>query len=320
MVPSYTLGIVLAAMLLDAVIGDPPALWRWVPHPVVLFGRLIGALERALNQASMRRARGVVAVVVVVLVAGLIGGAISSALMPFDWGWVVEAAVMSIFIAQRSLLQHVTAIVRPLARGDLGSARSALAKIVGRDVTVLDEAGVARAGIESLAENASDGVIAPIFWGALFGLPGIMIYKAVNTADSMIGHRDERYAEFGWAAARLDDLLNLVPARLTGLLICVAALFTPGASASEALRIMLRDARKHASPNAGFPEAAAAGALGLRLGGPRVYDAERDDAPCMGDGRSDATAVDMERAIKLMIAGFVLIGLSILILWMLTSR
>jgi adenosylcobinamide-phosphate synthase len=320
LVPSYTLGIVLAAMLLDAVIGDPPALWRWLPHPVVLFGRLIGALERALNQASMRRAKGVMAIIVVVFIAGLVGGAISSALMPFDWGWIVEATVMSILIAQKSLLQHVRAVVEPLAHHDLSGARTALARIVGRDVSVLDEAGVARAGIETLAENASDGVIAPIFWAALFGLPGIMIYKAVNTADSMIGHRDERYAEFGWAAARLDDLLNLIPARLTGLLICVAALVTPGAFATGALRIMLRDARKHASPNSGFPEAAAAGALGLRLGGPRVYDAERDDAPWMGDGRSDATAADMERAIKLLIVGFVSAGLTILILWGLMSR
>jgi adenosylcobinamide-phosphate synthase len=320
LVPSYTLGVVLAAMLLDAVIGDPPALWRRLPHPVVLFGRLIVALEQALNQGSMRRVKGVTAMVVVVLIAGLIGGAISSALMPFSWGWIVEALVMSILIAQKSLIQHVRAVSAPLARHDLSGARNALARIVGRDVSVLDEAGVARAGIETLAENASDGVVAPIFWGALFGLPGIMIYKAVNTADSMIGHRDERYAAFGWAAARLDDLLNLLPARLTGLLICAAALVTPGASTTEALRIMLRDARKHVSPNAGFPESSAAGALGLRLGGPRIYDGQRDDAPWMGDGRAAATAGDMECAVKLIPASFVLAGLSILILWLLTPR
>jgi adenosylcobinamide-phosphate synthase len=268
----------------------------------------------------MRRVKGVTAMVVVVLIAGLIGGAISSALMPFSWGWIVEALIMSILIAQKSLIQHVRAVAEPLARHDLSGARNALARIVGRDVGVLDEAGVARAGIETLAENASDGVIAPIFWGGLFGLPGIMIYKAVNTADSMIGHRDERYEAFGWAAARLDDLLNLIPARLTGLLICAAALAMPNNSAADAIRVMLRDARKHASPNAGFPEAAAAGALGLRLGGPRTYDDQRDDAPWMGDGRTEASARDMERAVKLVIASFVQAGIAIVILWLLTQR
>jgi len=320
LVPSYTLGVVLAAMLLDAVIGDPPAVWRRIPHPVVWIGRLIGALESRLNVGPMRRATGIVAMIVVVLVAGLVGGAISSALMPFDWGWIIEAVVMSILIAQKSLLQHVRAVMHPMIAGDIDTARSALGLIVGRDTSNLDEAGIARAGIETLAENASDGVIAPIFWGALFGLPGIMIYKAVNTADSMIGHRDERYGEFGWAAARLDDLLNLVPARLAGLLISAAALVIPGASATGAVRIMLRDARKHASPNAGYPEAAAAGALGLRLGGPRVYDGVRDDAPWMGDGRAEASARDIERATNLVVASFVLAGIAVLILWMLTPR
>ena len=321
MVPSsYTLGVVFAAMLLDAVIGDPAWLWRRLPHPVVLIGRLIAGLERALNREGQRRAKGVLTVVIVVLVAGLIGGAVSSVLMPFSWGWLAEAAIASILIAQKSLIEHVRAVVDPLARHDLDGARAALTRIVGRDVSVLDEAGVARAGIETCAENASDGVIAPIFWGALFGLPGMMVYKAVNTADSMIGHRDERYAEFGWAAARLDDLLNLIPARLTGLLIVIAALVTPSASASDGLRIMLRDARRHASPNAGFPEAATAGALDLRLGGPRVYEGERDDAPWMGDGRMGATAQDMTRTIRLIVTGFVLTGMAVLILWTLTLR
>lgn len=320
MVFSYTLGVILAAMLLDAVIGDPPALWCKVPHPVVVFGRLISFLDGALNQDGMRRAKGILALVVLVLSAGLIGGAVSSFLMPYSWGWVVEACVMSVFIAQKGLLDHVRAVAEPLSQGDLASARAALALIVGRDVTVLDDAGVARAGIETLAENASDGAIAPIFWGALFGLPGIMIYKAVNTADSMIGHRDARYAEFGWASARLDDLLNLIPARLTGLLIAVAACFVTGASCGRALRVMRRDARKHASPNAGFPESAAAGALDLRLGGPRMYDGARDDAPWMGDGRENATASDMDRAVRLIVATFVLTGLVIMTIWLLLPR
>lgn len=317
---AYTLGVTLAAILIDAVVGDPAFVWRRLPHPAALIGRLIAALDRNLNHGAARRVKGIATAMVVVVVAGAIGGAITVLLAPYAWGGLVEAILMSILIAQRSLLQHFQAIAAPLLRGETDAARHALAQIVGRDVSVLDEAGVARAGIESLAENASDGVIAPIFWGALFGLPGILIYKAVNTADSMIGHRDERYEDFGWAAARLDDLLNLAPARLTGLLICGAAYFTPYASVCGAYAAMRRDARKHASPNAGFPEAAAAGALGLRLGGPRVYDGARDDAPWMGDGRTEATVGDMTAAGKLAVATFILVGMLLLILWLSLSR
>lgn len=312
---AYTLGVTLAAVAIDAVVGDPAFIWRRLPHPVVLIGRLIGALDRALNSGAARRAKGIVAIAVVVALAGGIGGAITAVLASYSWGWLIEAILMSVLIAQRSLLQHFRAIEGPLARHDREGARAALAQIVGRDVSVLDEAGVARAGIESLAENASDGVVAPVFWAALFGLPGILIYKAVNTADSMIGHRDARYEDFGWASARLDDVLNLIPARLTGVLICIAAHFTPEASARNAFAAMRRDARKHASPNAGFPEAAAAGALGLRLGGPRVYDGARDDAPWMGDGRAHATALDMATAAKVTVAAFVLTALALLTIW-----
>ncbi len=320
MTPSYTLGVILAAMLIDAIVGDPAWLWRRLPHPVVVMGRMIGAFERALNEGAHRRIKGSLAIVGLVLLAGGLGWGVSWGLARFAGGWIVEAVLMSTLIAQKSLIQHVQAVIEPLARGDLVSARAALAMIVGRDVTVLDDAGVARAGIETLAENASDGVVAPIFWGALFGLPGILVYKAVNTADSMIGHRDARYEAFGWAAARLDDFLNLIPARLSGLLICIAAFFTPGASARGAFFVLRRDARKHASPNAGFPEAAAAGALRLRLGGPRVYEGERDDAPWLGDGHADAPARDMKSAIKLIVASFILNGLLILAIWMLLPR
>lgn len=281
---------------------------------------MIEALERALNRDPLRRAKGVLAVLVIVLSAGLVGGAISSLLMDVAWGWIVEAAIMSILIAQKSLIEHVDAVTIPMARRDIPAARVALARIVGRDVAVLDDAGIVRAGIETCAENASDGVIAPLFWAALFGLPGILIYKAVNTADSMIGHRDARYGEFGWAAARLDDLLNLVPARITGLLICAAALVMRRGSAAQGFRIMLRDAAKHASPNAGFPEAAMAGVLGLQLGGPRVYEGERDNSPWMGDGRSEARADDLKQATRLIVASFALAGSAILILWLLLSR
>ena len=316
MTPSYTLGVILAAMLIDAIVGDPAWLWRRLPHPVVVIGRIIGGLDRVLNEGVRQRIKGSLAIVALVLLAGGLGWGVSWGLARFAGGWIVEAVLISTLIAQKSLIQHVQAVITPLARADVVGARAALAMIVGRDVTVLDAAGVARAGIETLAENASDGVTAPIFWGALFGLPGILVYKAVNTADSMIGHRDARYEEFGWAAARLDDLLNLIPARLTGLLICIAAFFTPDASARRAFFAMRRDARKHASPNAGFPETAAAGALHLRLGGPRIYEGERDDAPWMGDGRTDATVRDMQSAIKLIVASFILNGLLLLAIWM----
>ena len=317
---AYTLGVTLAAVLIDAVVGDPAFVWRRLPHPAALIGRLIGALDRTLNGGAARRAKGIVAIAVVVVLAGGIGGAITAVLASYAWGWLIEAILISVLIAERSLLQHFRAVEGPLARHDLEGARAALAQIVGRDVSVLDDAGIARASIESLAENASDGVIAPVFWAALFGLPGILIYKAVNTADSMIGHRDERYEDFGWASARLDDVLNLIPARLTGVLICIAAHFTPEASVRGAFAVLRRDARKHASPNAGFPEAAAAGALGLRLGGPRVYDGARDDAPWMGDGSTEATVGDMTAAGKLAVATFILVGMLLLILWLSLSR
>jgi adenosylcobinamide-phosphate synthase len=237
-----------------------------------------------------------------VAVAGGIGIAVTALLAPYAWGWIVEAVLAAILIAQKSLIRHFTAVAAPLAHADLAAARRALARIVGRDVASLDDSGVARAAIESLTESTSDGVVAPVFWGALFGLPGILVYKAVNTADSMIGHRDAQYAEFGWAAARLDDLLNLAPARLTGLLFAGAAWFTPGGDARAAVAVMLRDARKHDSPNAGFPEAAAAGALGVRLGGPRSYAGEVHDLPWFGDGRTAASHQDLTQAVRLVIA------------------
>ena len=311
----YTMAVMVVALLIDAVVGDPDILWRRLPHPVVLMGRLIAGLDRALNQGAARRAKGMFALVILVFVAGGIGWVISALLAPYRWGWFVEAALAAILIAQKSLLRHFFAVVTPLARGDIAAARLALAGIVGRDVGSLDEASVARASIESLAESTSDGVVAPVFWGALFGLPGILIYKAVNTADSMIGHRDDRYAEFGWAAARLDDVLNLVPARLTALLIVAAAWFTPGANARGAVAAMLRDARKHASPNAGFPEAVAAGALGLRLGGPRSYEGDVHELPWFGSGRAEATLEDMRQAAKLTVAALLLNVILLIALW-----
>lgn len=301
----HTLGVMAAALAIDALVGDPDALWRRIPHPVALMGRMIAALDGALNAGALRRAKGVAAVAILVGVSGGIAVALAEV-----GGWILEVVAVAILLAQNSLLRHFDAVREPLARGDLAAARAALALIVGRDVQNLDENGIARAGIESLAESTSDGVVAPAFWGALFGLPGIAIYKAINTADSMIGHRDARYGEFGWAAARFDDLLNLAPARITGLLFALAA------RSRTALEIMLRDARKHASPNAGFPEAAMAGALDIQLGGPRAYDGEAHELPWFGDGRTDASAEDMRRAARLTVTALLIHGAIILAFWL----
>jgi len=206
---------------------------------------------------------------------------------------------VAVLLAQRSLFEYVARVGDALLRNGLTQGREAVAHIVGRDIQSLDEHGVARAAIESLAENFSDAVVAPAFWYALFGLPGLFVYKTVNTLDSMIGHRTPRYLQFGWAAARLDDLLNLVPARLSGVLLTAAALVSPQARVAPAFRVMLRDARKHRSPNAGWPEAATAGALDLALAGPRRYHGEIVDDPWLGDGRARATVADIGRALRL---------------------
>lgn len=275
------------ALALDALLGEPDPLWRRVSHPVALMGRAVDALDRALNRGRFRRAKGVAAV------AGLAGGA---ALL----GWLAASAPgvggllstlgAAILIAQRSLAEHVLAVAAALERS-LPEGRVAVARIVGRDPETLDEAGVARAAIESAAENFSDGVAAPAFWFLVGGLPGILVYKLVNTADSMIGHRTERHRAFGWAAARLDDLLNLIPARLSGAALALAS------GRRAAWRAMAADARRHASPNAGWPEAAMAGALGLALAGPRVYQGvETRDPMLNAAGRRAATAADVRRA------------------------
>jgi adenosylcobinamide-phosphate synthase len=296
--------ILLVAIALDAVTGDPPWLYRALPHPVVLIGRIIGWLDGRLNRPGAadraRRRRGILAVLVVVAAAVAVGWAIAAALAHVPFGWALQALVMSSLIAQHSLYIHVAMVARGLARDGLAGGRGAVARIVGRDPESLDQAGVARAAIESLAENFSDGVVAPVFWAALFGLPGLLAYKAINTADSMIGHRTPRHAAFGWAAARLDDAANLIPARLAGLLITGAALLVPGARAGRAFRAMWRDAPRHRSPNAGWQEAAMAGALGLALAGPRRYGGRVVEDAWMGaGGRTDAGPADIRRALRL---------------------
>jgi adenosylcobinamide-phosphate synthase len=227
-------------------------------------------------------------------------------------GAVVESFAVAVLLAQRSLFDHVAEVGRALVQGGLGSARLAVSRVVGRDPMTLDGAGVARAAIESLAENFSDAVVAPAFWYLVAGLPGIFAYKMANTLDSMIGHKSERYLAFGWAAARLDDLLNLIPAPISGLLLAAAALFDRRSSAGAALRIMLRDGRKHHSPNAGWPEAAMAGALRISLAGPRHYSEGMVNDPYLGDGSPVATPMDIGRALRLYFrACLILAGLAI---------
>lgn len=293
--------LLAAALLLDALVGDPPWLWRRLPHPVALIGRLIGWLDRRLNQdgdaPARRRMAGIGATLLLVLLAGGIGWGVSALLRALPFGWLLEIVLAAVFLAQRSLHDHVSAVAAACDLEGLEGGRRAVSMIVGRDPQSLDMAGVCRAAIESDAENYSDGVVAPAFWFALFGLPGILAYKAVNTADSMIGHRTARHEAFGWAAARLDDMLNLIPARLCGALLTLAAPFG-GGHIGSAWRAMLRDAPKHRSPNAGWPEAAMAGGLGLALAGPRQYHGTVVTDAWMGNGgRAEATPRDIRRAL-----------------------
>lgn len=259
--------LLIPALLLDAALGEPKILWDRFPHPAVLMGRAVAAVEARLNQGERRKARGVLAMTGLGLAALALGWLIH--ILP-DSG-VVEVIAAAILLAQKSLVQHVRAVADAL-RLSLGDGRQAVSMIVGRDTAVLDRAGVARSAIESAAENLSDGVIAPAFWFLVGGLPALMLYKITNTADSMIGHRTPRYEQFGWAAARFDDLLNLIPARLTALLIAVThGMFNPAP--------ILRDAPLHRSPNAGWPEAAMAVCLNISLSGPRSYHGKLSDFP-----------------------------------------
>ncbi|MGF6312306.1 adenosylcobinamide-phosphate synthase [Bradyrhizobium sp. i1.8.4] len=291
-------GAMAVAMAVDALTGWPSWLFARIGHPVTWLGRLInfvdGAWNRALDPPAFRRMAGVAAAILVIALAALLGWAVQSVLAS-GWVRVVLVGVVAWpLVALRSLHQHVAAVANPLASGDIRGARSAVAQIVGRNPAMLDDAGIARATIESLAENASDGIVAPVFWGALFGLPGILGYKAINTLDSMIGHRTERHEAFGWAAARIDDLANIIPARLTGFLFVLLA-----PRPSQAWSCMLHDARRHRSPNAGWPEAAMAGALGVRLSGPRIYHGQIADESWLNEGARDPGAADILTGLKL---------------------
>lgn len=302
---AINLWLLVVALGLEALLGWPDALHRAIRHPVVWIGALIALLERHLNTPTrsdlLRRLGGIAALVVLLVVVWYVVSVLRSlihAVLPAD-GWILESVVAASLLATRNLWNHVMAVARGLERDGIAGGRQAVAMIVGRDPESLDEAGVSRAAIESLAENFSDGVVAPAFWLAVGGLPGIALYKAINTADSMIGHKSERYRAFGWAAARLDDVVNLPASRLSALLLILAAALLPGMSAGNAFACVERDAGRHRSPNAGWPEAAMAGALGLKLAGPRRYAEGLVEDHWMGDGRADASAADIHRALRL---------------------
>jgi adenosylcobinamide-phosphate synthase len=301
-----TLFVVIAALAFDAVIGDPDWLWRRLPHPVTWFGSLIALLDRLFNRETwsplQRRISGIGTIAVLIAIAGIAGFFLTEMTRDVTGGNVMLALVASIFIAQRSLYQHVSRVRMAFVSDGLAGARIAVSMIVGRDPNQLDEAAVSRAAIESTAENFSDGIVAPVFWLALLGLPGLLAYKAINTADSMIGHRSECYRWFGWAAARLDDLVNLVPARLSGPLIAIVAPIAKG-SVATSFQVMIRDAARHRSPNAGWPESAMAGALGIALAGPRRYAEGLVNDPFLNAGaREAATPDDIGRALHLFVA------------------
>jgi adenosylcobinamide-phosphate synthase len=298
-----SVALALIAMLIELCFGYPDAVLNAVGHPVTWIGRLIDALEKWLNRDTAgsreRRSAGVVAVLILVAVVGAVTLVIEYGLLRLPLGIFVASLLASTLVAQRSLNRHVADVATALEKDGIAAGRIAVARIVGRDTAELDAAGVARAAIESLAENFSDAVVAPVIWMVIGGLPGAALYKAINTADSMIGHRTQRHEAFGWAAARLDDLINLPASRLSALLFVAGAALTKDSDPGAGWRAMRRDAARHRSPNAGYPEAAMAGALGLSLAGPRSYGGVSVDDASMGNGRRDANAADIRRALAL---------------------
>ncbi len=300
---SQTLLLLAAAMGLEMLIGYPARLFDLIRHPVVWMGALITLLDQRLNlardPAPLRRRAGFIALFVLIAVTAVLAELVQSVLLQLPFGIFLVAILASSLIASRSLEEHVRAVATGLTERGVTGGRQAVSMIVGRNTATLDRQGIARAAIESLAENFSDGVVAPTFYLAILGLPGAAVYKAINTADSMIGHRTPRHEAFGFAAARLDDYVNLPASRLSVLFIVIAAWIMPGADPKAAWTAVRRDARFHRSPNAGWPEAAFAGALGLRLNGPKVYgDVPTSDA-YMGNGRAEATEADILRALNL---------------------
>ncbi len=289
----------LVALVLDAAIGWPDWLYRRIGHPVGWMGRVIAEADLRFNRSELpdavRRRNGIAVALAVTAATGGLAWCVTLVLPDGVLGMAIAGVLAWPFLAARSLDEHVRAVAESLADNDVSGAREAVSKIVGRDPAMLDSPAMARAALESLAENASDGVVAPLFWGTFFGLPGIAAYKAVNTLDSMIGHRTVRHEAFGWASARIDDLANLVPARMTAVLLaCVSG------APRRVLRIVFRDARHHRSPNAGWPEAAMAGALHVKLSGPRIYAGHAGVCgdPFLNPNGSDPGAADIEAGLR----------------------
>lgn len=295
----------LAALVVEGCVGYPEPLYRHIRHPVVWMGYAIDRLERRWNRPDLgdvaRRWLGILTAILIAGGAALVGYVLQSKLNGVQFGSVLVVLIATTGLAQRSLFTHVRDVLRPLSSGDLVEARVAVAKIVGRDTSNLNESGVAGAALESLAESFNDGVVAPAFWLCVGGLPGLFAYKALNTADSLIGHREPRWRMFGWAAARADDVANLIPARIAGLLLVAAG--------RRGQWVMWRDASKHASPNAGWPEAAMAGALGVRLGGPAIYDGVLHERPVFGSG-PEPVANDLARGLRLYVVACGMVWMS----------
>lgn len=302
--------LVLATLVAEACLGYPQALYSRIAHPVVWLGRLIDCLESRWNHASRsdaaRRVLGIATISIVAGIAALAGYSLQTWAASIQVGAVVIVLVATTGLAQRALFTHVNDVLQLLIANDLVGARVAVARIVGRDTATLDESGVAGAALESLSESFNDGVVAPAFWLLIAGLPGLFAYKAINTADSLIGHREARWRMFGWAAARTDDLANLLPARLAGVLLVIAG--------GAGLNVMWRDASKHASPNAGWPEAAMAGALAIRIGGPCAYEGAWHDRPAFGDGPAARTQ-DLKRGLHIYMRACGLLWLAATLIW-----
>ncbi|HTV32594.1 MAG TPA: adenosylcobinamide-phosphate synthase CbiB [Methylocella sp.] len=318
---SFTFTLTAAAFLIEGICGYPSWLYNMIGHPVSWIGKLIAYLDQKLNcddfPCGRRRALGFVALAVILLICFL-----AASLLQFLFSedgrldhvaFYVGAAAISTLIAQKSLYSHVDDVAAALKTEGLAAGRITISKIVGRNVQTLDASGISRAAIESLAENFADGVVAPVFWTIVLGASGGVLYKAINTADSMIGHRTARFEAFGYAAAKLDDLVNFIPARLTALMLCLAASTIRNAHPMDAWRTMLRDSGGHPSPNAGWPEAAAAGALSIRLGGPRIYGDEIIKDAFIGSGSRDACVDDIGRALTLYRRACALTGLALIL-------
>ena len=302
--PVHPLVILLIALALDALIGDPPLLWRFLPHPVAIIGGIGSFLERKLNRERRgprdRLFRGALVAAGMTLAAVALGVAVTELRRRWAWGWAVETILTATLLAQQSLFLHVRRVARALTRDGVEGGRREVALIVGRDPQSLDTFGVARAAIESCAESFADGVVGPVFWYVLFGFPGLLAVKTINTLDSMIGHKTERYRAFGTVAARLDDAAMLIPARIAGLLLVIASIFVPRGKPGRAWRTMWKDHSRHDSPNAGWPEAAMAGALDLALAGPRRYDNEVVNKGWIGTGRAQATPGDIHSSLYML--------------------